>query len=354
MPNLRSLSFWGSVVVVFLIVVSYPAALGFAHPTRFSEWLRNDLAFSVFGLWILPLLFGLVASVVLPSVHRALPGRDRQVFVGLTALLVGCGIVVAVADLERTMEINGVKSIPALAEPVMFATSEAFDLDGTSRSVLRPSLAALLEAPTDAARVAWNTQRTQFLTAYTTAFPGFRGFSDFWRRGNVVAKVKFAINILAASTAALLFAGLLAAVWIAQKRPQTRLNRDGFIVACSLAVLWFPLRLYTEWYIRYYSLSDLEGYSAFWLLAVVATVSLIAVVAVLKPRKMSVVIPAIGAIGSGIATVVGCVRPDVLLTVTAIVEGFTLPMFAVLVIVVASFLAVFAASVAEQPPVTGS
>jgi hypothetical protein len=67
---------------------------------------------------------------------------------------------------------------------------------------------------------------------------------------------------------------------------------------------------------------------------------------------MSVVIPAIGAISSGIATAVGYVRPDALLAVTAIVEAFTLPMFAVLVIVLTSFLAVFAASVAHQTAVT--
>jgi len=346
--SVRLLSFWGMSIAAFVVVATYPLSLSMAHPARFSDWLRNDLAFSVFGLWVLPLLFGLVVSSIVPSIYRALEGRDRKMFLIAAIALIVCGLVVAVTDLDRKMQLNSDEAIPALAEPVMFAAADPVALDAASRRVLRAGLAALIAAPTPEARAAWETQRLAVIRAYGAAFPGFAGFRDFWARGNAVAKSKFGINVIASVTMAVLFACLLAAVWIAQKRPQTKLNRDSFIVACSLAILWFPLRLYTEWYVRYYSLADLFAYPAFWLLAIVATISLIAVVAVMKPRKMSVVIPAIGAILSGIATAVGYIQPDALLAVTAIVEAFTLPLFAVLVVVLTTFLAVFAASVAQS------
>jgi hypothetical protein len=72
---------------------------------------------------------------------------------------------------------------------------------------------------------------------------------------------------------------------ITTRQSRTSTECDALILIYGLLIIWFPLRMYSEWYINYYSLVHFKDYAAFWFLLIVAVLAIPLLVIVLKPGR---------------------------------------------------------------------
>lgn len=354
-PVLRSLrrpKFWIAAGVAFALAALYPLSLALQCTAADAQrWIQNDIAFTVFLLWLFPLVVGLVTTSVLPGVRRLLAPKSRRIVDGLSIILVMAALTVGVVDVWRADD----DAKPIAAEPALLRIPEAMTFDATARGPLRMRYAALLEQrflneeAENQAWIDWEAERARVANEYRQKYPGFSGLSDALGRASMTAYVKFALNLFVAVVLALLFAALVGAIVLLHRAPTTKLNTEALLVACSLACLWFPMRLYSEWYNGYYSLERLRTYPAFWVLVLVALLSLALLIYILKPGRVALTIPSMAAAFGIVFTAVGALEPSVLWYLGAVVETFdVLLLFVIAVILVAPFAAVAVAATARD------
>jgi hypothetical protein len=77
-------------------------------------------------------------------------------------------------------------------------------------------------------------------------------------------------------------------------------------------MLWFPLRLYSEWYAGFYTFRSLRHYWTFWFLGVVAIVGVLLVAIILKPGAVSIGLGAFSTVLLLIFGLVARLRPEAL------------------------------------------
>lgn len=351
--SLRQPSFWKVAAATFALAALYPVVLtwqcGWAQAAR---WAKNDIAFTVFVLWIFPLITGLLATSLLPGVWHYSTPAIRRALLPVGGLLVIASVIVVHGDISRVD--NDDLIVPP--EPVVVRGTQAVLLDDELRKPLRDAYREVLERvrylKEDEQALAWKEYedlRKAHVAKYRAAVPGFSGIRDAAQRSSITAVVKLILNVMVAVTIALVFLCLTAAVAILYTQTRSRLNAEALLVTYSLGCLWFPMRLYTEWYIGFYSFA-LDSYLAFWILAFVALIGLPLLVYVLKPGNVAVTIPsmaaAVGVIFSGIAWF----KPHVLWYLGNIVEKLNLALLFVAAVVLVTPLAAIAFAAATKQP----
>ncbi len=347
--SVRLPRFWLVAAATFAVAALYPLALALhCNIHDAARWIQNDVAFSVFVLWLFPLVTGLLWVSIWPGVRRQLSERARPVFSLMACVLAACSLVVVASDVVRVDQHDE----PMIVEPALLRGADAMRADVLTRAPLRDSYARLLDQKfaNDEAKnnawIAWEARRATAAQSYGTRFRGFATITDLLHRGSAVALVKLVLNTVVAVNLALLFAALVGAMIILYGAPKERLNTEALLVAYSLACLWFPMRLYSEWYDGYYSLARLRSYPAFWVLAFIALLSLALLVYILKPGRLGLTIPSMAAAFGILFSGLGAMKPAVLWYLGSVIETFNLALlFVVAVILVMPFAAVaFAAT----------
>src|SRR5436305_11337263 len=112
--SVRLPTFWTVVGISFAVGALYPVALGFEWDfANAARWFQNDVAYSIFVLWVFPLIAGLLWVSILPGVWQHLSASARHLSNGVLVVLCACSLVVVASDAARTDD----KNKPMLIEP---------------------------------------------------------------------------------------------------------------------------------------------------------------------------------------------------------------------------------------------
>lgn len=149
---------------------------------------------------------------------------------------------------------------------------------------------------------------------------------EIGKRGGPVAYIHMALAWLATSFAIIFFWYLVMVVeqkihYHVEPPPATL---DRLIMVFLLLSTWFPLRLQTEWYQNHFHREKwMSGYSAFWVLAVLAFAALIVIVILRSVKGSTGLVVLLGAIQAAIGLVIGIIgkfKPDWLRAVGGFLE----------------------------------
>jgi hypothetical protein len=275
-----------------------------------TSWVKNDPTMCAFVPALLPWIVAIAAAILVPDLRENFSPDVRRVFRTIfTALTAVAFLLIAIPDLRRgPLEPYALRSVAAAAKA-----------DYEEREKVRASHEKYEDEPPvtkdDVAkmnvtlRIASRTAVKEYMAA---AKAQFTGLGDFIERGSFSAWTKFAINCVVAITIPFYFAFLLAIGYSLTIDQPGKFSLEALLIALSLLILWFPVRLYTEWYLHFFTLSYLTNFPAFFILLAVAILSLFWVVFIMKPGRAAVTIPAlVSAFTTGFG-VVSVFKPEVL------------------------------------------
>ena len=260
-PKMRAFSI---AAAVSLVALTYPISVvlklgpGSDYAVR---WIKNDPAFNFFMPFIFPFAVGIFFASVSLKPFKNLGSYKVASYAGLAVLLFLTTFVVA-----------STRDRPFL-EPFLFINSgEALDREVQFRKAIKPVYRGLAEIHDEKQRrdaeTALGLLRSSSIASYESNFPGFKTFSDMRQRGSYCAWLALLINAMVGLFIVVFFWYLWNVVLF---RSVFRLNKPEWIMlVAGLLVFWFPLRLYTEWYIGFYSFETMKGYYIFYFMAVVA------------------------------------------------------------------------------------
>lgn len=303
----QSMSFWVA-TGLGLLAATYPMSIMLelrSRPEDLKRWLKNSPSFCVHTLLIVPV----VAYISLPDLVR-LPdstGMSDAAEIKLWSIsgLVFGGLLVTAflgvfEDLRRP-----------LGEPFRGrrgAVLKALDLESQTRSKVKARITYLrnLEKTDDTDKVKKAKEEIYLeINKYRDEVKPVGDLVSLFRSGSLASISAFFVNLPVT-----LFAGLL--IWqifnvgIFGPGPGV----ENIILALGLMVLWFPMRLYAEWYNDFYHLQSLRTYYSGmgFCIAAVITYILLAINANRNsgPMAFSVVLGAVVAVLGVLAKV----KPD--------------------------------------------
>jgi hypothetical protein len=247
--------FWTTWGVLTALGLTYPLAVWLQLREEMEDalrWIQNDPAFNVF----VPLIMPLAAAVFAAAIDLK-PFRDLSSGRRLASLLVGLGLaaITFMAVLDTVHH--------DLLEPFLFEESE--QALAQERSI-RGEVRSLRKDGASQDRV--ETVRSEGVSDYQQRFPGFGSVAALKERGSVSAWLALALNGLAGAVVVTVFWYL----WnlVVFRRQFDHPSHEWIPLVVGLLVLWFPIRLYSEWYIGFYSLARMKDYPVFVFLFVVA------------------------------------------------------------------------------------
>ncbi|HVR40653.1 MAG TPA: hypothetical protein VMU84_16275 [Thermoanaerobaculia bacterium] len=263
--------------------------------------LKNDPAFGFFTPLVFPLAMGVLAKTAATG-WPALSDRQQPALIG----------VFVVFALLATLLIHADMKIGPL-EPYMLRSDDALVHEAEVRGKLRTLYREIHtgDLPADQRKIATDEigglqraahERSRELAA------GFGSWRDLRKRGAGVAFAQVFVNCIVATGCAALFAWLLIAAYRAliattpEKLTDALRNEaiaiaaanDANMLCVGLLMLWFPLRLYSEWYTGFYTFRGLREYVTFWFLSVVAVVGVLLIAIILKPGALGLGMTAFG------------------------------------------------------------
>lgn len=287
---------WLVAALVALFNLAYPLSVALRLPQAESErWIKNDPTFNVF----MTLIFFFVVGVFLASADfRPIQslGRFKSASFSILAVLLLLSTFAVLSTFDRP-----------LLEPFLFKNSRAalekeIQIRATIRKAHRNLDKIHDEAELKVAKEALDQARTNAIESYKAEFPALETFGDLRSRGSFCAWLALAVNGIAGLFAAIVFWYL----WnIVLFRRFFKVGSEEWIVlVVGLLTSWFPLRLYAEWYIGFYSFETMKGYNVFLFLGLVA-VSSYAFCVFRLAKSLSVKI--FSAIGTGILGLIGLI-----------------------------------------------
>ncbi len=247
MTPLTYWSLWIS-LAYFLAAITYPISLLVKLRGDTSEvirWLKNTPTFTIY----LPFVFSLGAGALLAFfpwdefVHLCFP--QLLLAIGLLVVFLGLAIFVALEDLKRP-----------IVEPFMFRShSDQLRQEKEIRGAIKDSCVA-------------SDVRVSLVKQYKAIAPPFQSLGCLRTDGSRTAIAACGLNILVAVTVAFLLWSLSLPILF------NTITLPHHIIAVVIGIfcIWFPLRLYAEWYLHFYSLQDLKRYYAFGLISVAAII----------------------------------------------------------------------------------
>src|SRR5258708_9191492 len=112
--SVRRPMFWFASAAAFIVAAAYPVALAIQCESREAErWIQNDVAFTVYVLWLFPLVVGLLVTSIFPGIRRHLAASNRRILDAIAFVLVLAALVVVVTDVGRV----DTGQLPVAAEP---------------------------------------------------------------------------------------------------------------------------------------------------------------------------------------------------------------------------------------------
>lgn len=276
--------FWG-MGVTFGVAALYPISILINLGADGVRWIQNDPAYSFFVLLILPVAVGVFTRTFNPQIVGKLPKQQRMALLGLLVIMEGFAVFLASQEAFRG---------PTVA-PIMLKEPEtALSLDRCLRDCIHgiradnPQVCSQAGCPDGVSRLlvgAAETADGKALEIYgeTAGASPFATYRDFFSRGSVTAYVASFFDVFSGVFVMLILWYII--VLVTSRRLRDPAMNDAVIVVYGLLLLWFPARLYSEWYIHFYSVSHFSAYFAFWFLLLVALVSIPLLVLLLKPGR---------------------------------------------------------------------
>jgi len=281
---------WFAVVaaVTFALMMTFPLALWRRCGSDAQRLLKNDPSFGFFTLFVFPLAMGTLAKILaieLPTSH----------FKAQLGLLLVFAMFLSFAAL---LAHGDIKISPL--DPYMLREDDALLHERTLRRQLHELYRELHmgdladdQKKSAVARIR-ELQRAANIR-YAELAGGFQTWRDFWNRSARVAKTKLFVNSIVGVGCAALFSWLILAGYRALATDTSAATADATMVCVGLLLLWFPLRLYSEWYIGFYTFRPLRQYWTFWFLALAAIVSVLLMAIILSPGTLSIAFSSFGA-----------------------------------------------------------
>jgi hypothetical protein len=167
---------------------------------------------------------------------------------------------------------------------------------------------------------------------YLETWPRINSLSSLIAFGSPAAFVAFGLNAFAALFAAVLF-------WycwlLVQFRSDWRSKSyDWMLLTVGLMMVWFPLRLYSEWYLHFFSLQGMAEYPIFQFLVVVALLAYL-FVAFRVAARLSIKIFAAVATGLiGLLTTLGKLAPEWIEELAWALEGWDFRLYVALLLLI--------------------
>lgn len=275
--------------------------LGFREGMR---WVKNDPAFSLFALIMLPLLSSYLAEAVDERLVQEAPHSTLMLAVFLLA-----ATVVVFQDAIGNHSIQ---------PPAYFRSVDAIATDVSIRSALPKPSDEIFRLAREGTSP---HQGVDAANRYAQRHPSWRTPTEFVRNASAAAWMMVATNVVAAIFASGLLWYTLVLV-LTRTNPLMPHSRNTIALVYSLALLWFPLRLYAEWYTNYYGLRHLRRYDALLVLAILALFGLVALAVALKPEEpLPQAFALVQLMGAGLVGVASIWKPEVIAKVAAWFEG---------------------------------
>ena len=284
------------------------AALGLAYPTAVLlhmgrrdgiKWIQHDPGLVLNCVLLTPLSVGVILAH--SSSFTPAPGSLATVagFPLPYGVLLVAGAALAIQDVGRT----------APAPPQLRHYSRANEFDRQARISLR----------TDP------TMGESVYRQYSEAFPSFSGLKDLWTsRGSWPARLEFVFNIFSAAFLSFYFMWLCTAM-VRKNQSDFATNLPGLRTALLLVtvvmVFWVPLRVYSEWYRRFYSDSCIRNYWGFWTLVALGMASFVALGILVAPDDLTETLSMGVGVLVGATAVVARLKPRWFSKVARVVEA---------------------------------
>jgi hypothetical protein len=248
------------------LAASLPLALatGFLILVRLTYGPRalllafQDLGFGPFQVLLLPASVFAARQALSLAGWRKLSPRERRCWTSILAALLLGVFLMSWRDARR-------------APSPPYARKDAQEVDTVH--ALRRSVLAASDPRTRA-----DSLRDQFVALPSTQ--GFSSASDFVENASALGWYALALNILAFSYAVALFIYLVFRSVHPPPASTTTKRLNNLVLAVAALTLWFPLRVFSEWFNNFYSL-DLTEFRALLpiLLALISSIGLLARIA---------------------------------------------------------------------------
>jgi len=264
-----------------------------------GRWIKNSPTFTLF----MPVIMAFAAYVFvaaldwsgLKEVWRLKKISFLVVFGGLWV----CSIMFVSFDLERSPiePFSRVWSGDAKDHPVVNELA--------AREPIR--IAQLADKSTEEVKPLQYAARTTL----EQAVPVFTGFADLWKSGSPAAWIAYVVNLIAAITVGSFFGYLV--LLLVFPNFLNKVKQASLVVVAGCIVLFFPLRLYSEWYLNFYSFDHISNYSVFWIFLVIAVLTVI-MLALLNANRTTaqVLVSIVATVVSVVSGILAKWRPEVL------------------------------------------
>jgi len=272
-------------LLVLLILIaassSYPVSvlIKLRHsPADILRWLKNNPSFNFYVLLIFPLAVSVFVDMVSwYNISIFIKGDNLALswYIGggsILLIFLAIGMIAAFDDLARKF-----------VEPYMF--KDHYDplikeRWGRNRlRVLRRRMRGQTSDEEESAKLFAEFQE-KVTKDYSTQFRSFKNLRGLIKRGSICAWITLILNSLIGVfiPSAFFFLSVIVLskyeLLTIDLPDLTKANHgDTPLVIAGLLVLWFPIRIYSDWYLHFYSLRWLKKYYTFWFLLILTTVS---------------------------------------------------------------------------------
>jgi hypothetical protein len=297
------------------------------------RWFRHEPVLSVFSLVLFPIVFAVVMTTLFDLRPRAFRyaadagwdrGGRRYLAIGLSALALGVTALGVVVDLDRRPFPPFLLSDRTMVEEETALRASILERDqsGIDKALERyrqgqPGGGAV---PADGTA---GSDPAAAVDGFFAAYPPISGLVDLSRRGSVAAFSVLILNFVNVTIVLGFFLILgFTATCLDEEEVQQRYFRT-LLVPATLAMTWFPLRLYAEWYTAFYSLSFLTEYTALFILTLLAAGGLTYLVHLSNPGLTLATYSAVATLVTVGASVAAWWQPDTLAQVRDVMDNFS-------------------------------
>lgn len=279
--------FWIAYGVIAIPGLLYPATIVWHLRKNKKEalrWIQNDPGLVVNLTLLTPLAAGITAAKggLVPPTEILNKGGLIGGLVLATLLVMAFWQVLA--DIRRT--------IPSPVQLKDYRASLAMEVSA------RPK-----------ARKGAEDQVERIRQDYKRAHPPFRNLADVFRgRGSLPARVEVLLNFLCALFLSLFF--WIIVVRVIYSSSFSSDETPWLVLAAITLLLWFPLRVYSEWYRAIETVGDLSRYGAYWFLLFVGVCAILLVTVLLVSERSIQITVAALSLGVSIFSLLVKFRPN--------------------------------------------
>lgn len=312
--------------ITFGLACLYPSTILINLRSDGYRWIQNDPAYSFFVLFMLPLAVGIYLGTFKYKYFKDLDKAKRT---ALTVLLLVMNLFAVIFGWNETF--RG----PVLTPAMLKESEKAVIVDRCLRKCIHAIRGqnAILCRNNDCLEITGSLQSVPLKDAsikaahlYTQIMgetASFKSVRDFFARASTTAFVSSFFNIL--SGVFVMWVLWYVVLLVIFHRGSPLNTHDDLVVIYSLLLLWFPSRIYSEWYSNFYSIAHFRNYYAFWFLLTVAIMAIPLLVLLLKPGRPVAVFTTLNAIFIALIGIVNHFKPDWL---NAIAQGIeSMPFF---------------------------